>query len=144
MDTKIKLEELKSKKWIDTTMIFEVLGTNREIVEKSLKEHIKNLEKIKTCFVYKKEYSDITKVEKPLRNIDEGYSQIVEVNCMIKDLKTLTIISISYGPSSIEILEPDKIELSAGEAQDILNMVSGVVHKFAEVGLGGIVATPKN
>jgi len=142
-EIKFKIKELSKKKWMKVSLIFEVLGTTREIVEKSLKEHIEKLEKIKTIFLYKKDFSKIEEVEKPMKNVEKAYSQIVETEAMIKDIKTLIIIAISYGPSSIEILEPKKIEISAGEIQDISNMISGVIHRFAASGIGGIIATPQ-
>jgi len=142
-EIKFKIKELSKKKWMKVSLIFEVLGTTREIVEKSLKEHIEKLEKIKTIFLYKKDFSKIEEVEKPMKNVEKAYSQIVETEAMIKDIKTLIIITISYGPSSIEILEPKKIEISAGEMQDISNMISGVIHRFAASGIGGIIATPQ-
>ena len=142
-EIKFKIKELSKKKWMKVSLIFEVLGTTREIVEKSLKEHIEKLEKIKTIFLYKKDFSKIEEVEKPMKNVEKAYSQIVETEAMIKDIKTLITIAISYGPSSIEILEPKKIEISAGEIQDISNMISGVIHRFAASGIGGIIATPQ-
>lgn len=141
-ETKIKIRELESKGWINATMIFEVLGTNREIVEKSLREHIEKLEKIKTCFIYKKDFSSVEVVEKPIKNLDKGYSQFVEIECLIKDVTTLIVISISYGPSSIEINKPKKVEISSRELQDISNLISGTIHKIAEAWFGGIIATP--
>ena len=145
MDPEIKyqVKELGKKNWMKTSLIFEVLGTSREIVETSLKEHIDKLEKVKTAFMYKKEFSKIDKVEKPMKGVEKAYSQIVETEVMVRDLRTLIIISISYGPSSIEVLEPDKLNISAGEIQDVSNMIAGIIHKFAEAGAGGIVATPK-
>ncbi len=142
-ELKYKMKELEDKKWMKVGLIFEVLGMNKEIVEKSLKEHIEKLEKIKTSLIYKKNFSKIEKVEKPMKGIETAYSQIVETEVMVQDLKTLIVITISYGPSSIEILKPNKIEVSAGEIQDIANMISGVIHQIAAAGLGGIVATPK-
>ncbi|RLJ06152.1 MAG: hypothetical protein DRP14_00495 [Candidatus Aenigmatarchaeota archaeon] len=142
-EIKFKIKELSKKKWMKVSLIFEVLGTTREIVEKSLKEHIEKLEKIKTIFLYKKDFSKIEEVEKPMKNVEKAYSQIVETEAMIKDIRTLIIIAISYGPSSIEILEPKKIEISVGEIQDVSNMIAGIIHKFAAAGVGGIIATPQ-
>ena len=142
--TKEKIRELERKGWINASMIFEVLGASREIVEKSLKDHIKKLERIKTCFIYKKEFSEIETIEKPIKNLDKAYSQFVEIECLIKDITTLIVISLSYGPSSVEINKPKKIEISAGELESISNLVAGTIHKIAEAGLGGIIATPSN
>ena len=142
-ELKYKMKELEGKKWIKVNFIFEVLGMNEEIVENSLKEHVEKLEKIKTSLVYKKDFSKIEKVEKPMKGIETAYSQIVETEAMVQDLKTLMVITISYGPSSIEILKPNTMNVSAGEIQDVANMTSGVIHQIASAGLGGIVATPR-
>lgn len=142
-DTKAKVKDMESKGWMTVSFIFEVLGNNKEIVEKSLKEHVGKLETIKTCFVYEKKFSEAEEVEKPIKNLDKGYSQYVDVECMVKDLTTLFVIAISYGPSSIEINKPEKMQLKAGDLQHLVNLVAGTIHKIAESGLGGIVATPK-
>ena len=91
MDPEIKyrIKELEEKKWMNVEFNFEVLGVNKEIVEKSLKEHIEKLKGIKTIFLYKEEFSDIEEVRNPIKNVDKGYSQIVETKAMIQDLKTL-------------------------------------------------------
>jgi len=60
-EIKFKIKELSKKKWMKVSLIFEVLGTTREIVEKSLKEHIEKLEKIKTIFLYNKCIFDLGK-----------------------------------------------------------------------------------
>lgn len=142
-ETKAKVKELEDKGWMSISFIFEVLGANKEIVEKSLKQHIEKLDKIKTYFAYKKKFSEIEEQEKPLKNIEKGYSQFVEIECMIKDLTSLFVIAISYGPSSVEINKPKKMDLTAGQLQDLVNLVAGTIHKIAEAGLGGVVATPR-
>ena len=49
---------------------------------------------------------------------------------------------MTYGPSSVEIIGPDKKEISVAETQDIVNLLAGVVHQFAAAGVGGIIITP--
>jgi hypothetical protein len=56
-----------------------------------------------------------------------------------KNLNNLAQIVIEYGPSAIEILEPDKFNLNSGEAQSILNSISHMMHMIAAGGAGGIV-----
>lgn len=143
-ETKGRIKELQKKNWMRVELNFEVLGMNKDIVQKSLEEHIEKLGKVKTVFLYKKDFSEIELVENPIKNVDKAYSRIVEAEAMIADIKTLMIIALSYGPSSIEVLEPKKLEISAADIQDISNMVAGVIHQFAAAGIGGIVATPKS
>lgn len=142
-EIRAKIKEFENKGWLSVNLIFEVLGATKEIVEKSLKEHVEKLEKIKTCFLYEKNFSEIEEIERPIKKLEKGYSQFVEVKTMIRDVTTLFVIALSYGPSSIEITKPKKVELSMSELQDLANLVAGTIHKIAEIGLGGIVATPR-
>jgi len=47
-----------------------------------------------------------------------------------------------YGPSAIEVLSPPNKQVSAGEIQNIVNTLAGLLHQFAAAGAGGIVITP--
>jgi hypothetical protein len=144
-DTKIKVKELADQKWMKVEFTFEVLGMTKQVVDKALKEHIEKLSSLKgALFIFRKEFSEIEVVEKPIPRVEKAFSQVVEVEAMVKDLKTLIAISISYGPSSIEVIEPKKLEINVGEVQDVANMVSGIIHQIAAAGLGGIIATPKS
>ena len=50
---------------------------------------------------------------------------------------------MTYGPSAIEIVGPNKEEIDISEMQNVANTLAGVVHQFAAAGIGGIVITPK-
>ncbi|MGC9310749.1 MAG: hypothetical protein ACP5E4_03430 [Candidatus Aenigmatarchaeota archaeon] len=143
-DVKEKIGDLKDQKWMNVEMSFEVLGVEPEITKKSLEEHVGKLRRVKDVFVFQADLSDVEEVEKPMKGVEKAYSQVAEIGAMVKDLKTLMAVSISYGPSSIEIIEPKKLEINVGEVQDVANMVAGIIHQIAAAGLGGIVATPKN
>jgi hypothetical protein len=48
-------------------------------------------------------------------------------------------VVIEYGPSAIEVYEPEKFVLNVGEAQSILNSIAFMMHTLAAAGAGGIV-----
>ncbi|MBN2095063.1 MAG: hypothetical protein JW727_03365 [Candidatus Aenigmarchaeota archaeon] len=143
-ETKEKISELKEEKWMKVEMTFEVLGMAKDVVKSSLKEHVEKMKQLKTAFVYEAKFSTVDEVENPMKGVEKAYSQIVEMGLMVRDLKTLIALSISFGPSSVEVIEPTKIEVNSGEVQDISNMISGVIHQIAAAGAGGIIATPKS
>jgi len=139
-------DEIKRRKkdnWFDVWFAIEALGVNKDIVESSMKNHINNLTSVKDALVYETKFSDIIHVEKPLKGVDEGFSQVVEIKFFAKDLTTLLSIVMTYGPSAIEIMGPNKKDISISEVQNISNIVAGIVHQFAAAGIGGIVITPK-
>jgi len=139
-------EEIKTKKkegWIESWFVIEALAMNEDTVKSSLENHIKKLSNVKEVLVFETKFSDVQKVDKPVKNVEVGYSQIVDVKLFAKNLLTLIKVIMLYGPSSIEIIEPNELKLKAEEIQNISNTLAALVHQFAAAGAGGIVITPE-
>ncbi|MEM5778287.1 MAG: hypothetical protein QXD43_00410 [Candidatus Aenigmatarchaeota archaeon] len=139
MILKEEANEKVKEGWLRVWMIFEVLAINEKTTRESLESLMNKLEKDSRVKVYKKEFGELKKVEKPLPNIEFGYSLTCEVELISKKFDDLVQVVIEYGPSAIELLEPLKFNVSAGDAQTILNSISHVIHDFAAAGVGGIV-----
>lgn len=138
----IKKEESDEKVkegWIRAWMIFEVLAVNEETTKSSLETLMNKLDRDARVKMYNKSFGEIKRVEKPMPNIELGYSLTCEVELISKKFDNLAQIVTEYGPSAIELLEPSKISIDVGEAQAILNSISKVMHDFAAAGAGGIV-----
>jgi len=138
-----QIEEKLKQGWIKTWFAVEVMATDKDITEHSLKEHIEKLEKVKGALVFGKEFKSIERVENPPKNVLVAYSQIAEVELIVKDLLTLITVVITFGPSAIEILEPRELRIKIDEVQNIVNFLAGLIHQFAQAGVGGIVIRPK-
>ena len=139
MITKEDANEKVKEGWLKASMIFEVLAVNEKTTKESLEVLLNKLEKDNRIKMYKKEFGEMKKVEKPLPNIELGHSLTCDVELISKKLDDLAQIVSEYGPSAIEILEPLKLSIGAGEAQAILNLISQIMHEFASAGAGGIV-----
>ena len=139
MIPKEECDERAKEGWIRTWMMFEVLAINEETSRKSLESLLNRLDEDKRVKVYRKDFGEVRKVEKPMKNIDVGYSLTCETEMVSKKFDNLVQIVTEYGPSAIEILEPKCINIDAGEAQIILNSVSQIMHQFAAAGAGGMV-----
>jgi hypothetical protein len=139
MIQKEESDEKVREGWIRTWMMFEVLAVNEETTKNSLEDLINKLDKDSRVKMYNKSFGSIKKVEKPMPNIEQGYSLTCEVELISKKFDNLVQIVIEYGPSAIELLEPSKIGFDVGEGQSILNSISRVIHDFAAAGMGGIV-----
>ena len=136
-DAKIKKDD-----WIRASMMIEVLAITEEATKSALQKHTDALAKEKQVMAYKQEYSEINKIQNPLPknpNIKEAFSQVVEIECAVRRYEDLIQIVMHYGPSSIEILEPNKLKITLGEAQGILNSVADLIHKFVAAGIGGLI-----
>jgi hypothetical protein len=135
-------EEVKKKLrdgWIKSSMMIEVLAVTEEAAKSSLEKHVHKMEKEDKTIVYKKEFRDVRKIEKPLPNIESAYSYLVELELLTENFEKLIYLTYTYGPSSIEILEPHNIKMDAGEAQGILNSIAEMIHRFAASGIGGVI-----
>jgi hypothetical protein len=119
--------------------MFEALGVKEDVVKDALTELMERLENDERAKVYKREFGKTQHVEKPMKNIEEGWSMTVELELVTKSLDELLQLVIEYGPSAVEVLEPRKITIDIGQAQAMLNTVSFVMHQFASAGLGGMV-----
>ncbi len=131
-------EKLKSG-WIQARMMFEVLAVTEETAKEALQSHIGKLEKSELVGMIKKDFSAAEKVENPMKGIEVGFSQICETEFMVKNFDMLVQLVLEFGPASVEILKPEKYQMNAGEAQNILNIMAEMMHRFAAAGLGGIV-----
>lgn len=125
--------------WFKVWLMFEVLGVKEDVAEKALESLVNKLDNDERVKVYKKQFGDFLKVEKPLEGVEEGFSLTCEVEIISKKLDNLAQIVIEYGPSAIEVMEPTNFKMDAGEAQLILNTISQTIHQFAAAGAGGIV-----
>lgn len=140
------MEQAKKKRkdgWIESWMAIEALAIEKEVVEDSLKKHINQLKEVKDVLVFEEKFGETKHVENPMKDVKEGHSQIVEIKFMAKTFTMLLNVVMTYGPSAIEIIGPNKKDVDISEMQNIANTLSGVVHQFAAAGIGGIVITPK-
>ncbi len=151
MENKLDKEEIKellSKGWIQVRFTVEVMANSKENAEKNIKEHMEKLKKVSDFKVYKEDYEKAEKVKKlPPRfknKVKEAWSQMVESEMMVSDYNALVRFSFAFGPSSVEILEPEKIELSQDQMQNIINTLAGLIHQYtAARGIGGLVIAPR-
>jgi hypothetical protein len=137
------IKEKLDKGWLQTWMMFEVLAIKEDVTKQSLENLINKLEKDERVKIFKKKFSETEKVEKPMKNIDTGYSQVCEIELLTKSFDNLVQLVIEYGPSAVEILKPEKFKIELGEAQGILNTIAEMMHRFASAGIGGVVLVNK-
>ena len=137
--TKKRIESRMKDGWIKSNLMIEVLAVTKDAARDSLKKHVEKMEKERHMMVFRKDFKEIRKVESPMPNVKEAFSNVVEVDILTQNYDKLVYLIMAYAPSSIEILEPEHLKIDMGEAQSILNMVAEIIHRFAAAGLGGIV-----
>ncbi|RLG13466.1 MAG: hypothetical protein DRN66_04110 [Candidatus Nanohalarchaeota archaeon] len=136
-------KELLKKGYLKVWMLFEVQSNSYDVTEKALAKHIAAIKKTYDIYILEENLTSIDEVEAgaefKARNINVLFSQICEITFMLKNYETLVDIVINYGPTSVEIIAPEKITLNMREAQSSLMAVAEMMHKFAAQGIGGIV-----
>ncbi len=136
LDDKVR-KKLKEG-WIKSSMFIEALSLTEKDAKEALEQHIEKMKGEGNTIIYKIDFKGIQKVDKPLQGVDIGYSSIVELELITENFDKLIHLAMNYGPTNIEILEPSKLSLPAGEAQAIANTVADIIHTFARMRLGGI------
>ena len=137
-----RIKEKRKERWLEVWFSIEALAIQKDVVENAMKKHVEKMSNIRDIFVYEQEMTDAIEVEKPMKNVEKAYSQIAKVKFFAKNLTTLISVVLTYGPSAIEVIGPDKYDIKIDEIQSIANLLAGVVHNFAAAGIGGIIITP--
>jgi transcription antitermination factor NusG len=135
-------EKVKKKMkdgWIKSWMMIEVLATSEEATKEALKHHIERMGNENKTLLIKTDFQDVQEIEKPVPQVEKGYSQVVELELLTETFDKLMFLTMNYGPSAVEILEPNNIKMDMGEAQGIINSIASMIHKFAAAGIGGVV-----
>ncbi len=140
---KAEIEKRRKDKWYEFIFSVEILAISSEIAEASLKEHIAKMENAPGMFIYEKKFFDVREVKNPMKDVDVAYSYAVTMKLFIKDLYTALTAIMIFGPSSVEVLGPERKEININEVQDIANNVASLVHQFAAAGIGGMVVMPQ-
>ena len=130
-DIKEQLRKRMKDGWIRTWMAFEVLAVTEEAADSSLKNHLEKMKKIPATLVYKSEFKKTEKVENPFKKPKHAYSKVLELEMAARSFDALVFIVLNYAPTSVEVLEPEKVSMDMGEAQGILNTMAETMHSFA-------------
>ncbi|MDO8647926.1 MAG: hypothetical protein Q7R70_05960 [Candidatus Diapherotrites archaeon] len=119
-----KIEEKDLFK-IRLNCMIEIKAIEAELLKKSINEIEEALKTDQAFTIY-----DIRKAEPMLDG--EYYSSFLEVNLSIRDFKAITHLMFYYAPAAIEVLKPDKIELTQDDLQDALVDMSELIHAYAD------------
>ncbi len=141
MDKKLEKEVKNRLKdgWIKSAVMIEAMAINENAAKSALNKLVESISKEKNILLCKKEFQEARKVQKPLPNVEEASSVIADLEMLTVNYDRLLYVVLTYGPSSVEILEPDNINLDAGEAQGIANSLAAFIHRIASSRAGGML-----
>ncbi len=135
--TKYKLkkkiyEEIVKRKQIAETdsnklrirAFIEMQAIEQELLEKQAKKLEETINKDKNFTVYSLEKA-------PIEKTGEYYSTFFELNFSVKDFASLVRFMFFFGPSSVEVVKPPKIEFTARDLQDGLIEIAEMAQKYS-------------
>ncbi len=104
--------------------IIEFRAIEKTLLKKHLKKIIEALKKEKEFTIY-----DIEEAE-PIEE-DDLFSTYLEVNLSVRNFPSMVKFLFYYGPTSIEVIKPSKIEMNQFEFQEGLVELSEIFQKYA-------------
>ena len=118
-------------------MIVEMAGRPAEHLTESLEKHVGILRKVKDVKVDRIEVSEPREIAAPegkkISKGNEMFTAFAECEFEIPSFARLSETMFDFMPSSVEVVEPSSVSLEATEATDLLNNISGRMHRFDEV-----------
>ncbi len=136
-------KELLDKGWIKLWVMFDVQSNDEDFAKKELEKHVAKMKKEESVLVKKENFGDVATVDAPpafkQAGIEKMYSCLYEAILFIRDFEALVNFTITYAPTAIEVLAPEKITVKQAELQNAVVSISDMMHKFAQSGLGGVI-----
>ena len=116
-------------------MIVEMAGRPENHVKEHLTKHVGVLEKLSDITVHKIDISDTKEVERPkdAPKTEPMFTCFAEVDLETESFSRMTQVMFDFMPSSVEVIEPSKVQLESSEATELLNNLSGRLHRYDEV-----------
>ncbi len=121
-----EIRQKLQKGWVHAIVTFEVAGKPKEHVEKSLDEYVKNLKKDERIIFLDEER------EEAIEHEDGIFSAFSEAELLVDKLETFTWLCMNFSPSSIEILEPDNMDVTSRDLTNWLNDLLSKIHEVAQ------------
>ncbi len=92
----------------------------------------KQLGKVKEALQSEKAFTIYALEEAEPIKEGEYYSAYLDVNFSVKDFSSLIKFMFFYGPSAIEVIKPNRIEISAQDLQDGLVDLADIIQKYTQ------------
>jgi len=101
--------------------IIEMLGKPKEHVANTLKEFVQKIKEDKSFKIIKEDFAE------PNEH-GQMWATFVELEFEAKNISTITGFCFDYMPSSVEIIEPDRLVMSRDNISDFLNDLQAKLH----------------
>lgn len=115
-------------------MIVEMAGRPAEHLTATLEKHIGILNGIKDVNVHSIKVSEPREIETETESGEEKmWTVFAEADFECESFARLSETMFDFMPSSVEVIEPSKLTLEITEVTDLLNNISGRMHRYDEI-----------
>jgi len=118
-------------------MIVEMAGRPAVHLTESLEKHVGILHKVEDLEVHSIKVSEPRVIEMEEGNkAPEGedmFTAFAECDFECDSFARLSETMFDFMPSSVEVIEPSNVKLEMSEATDLLNNISGRMHRYDEI-----------
>ncbi len=119
-------------------MIVEMAGRPAEHVKDSLAKHVGVLNDVNDIEVHSIKISEPKEIENssgPQGTPSEGimFTCFAEADFETESFARLSETMFDFMPSSVEVIEPSQVTLDMNEATNLLNNISGRLHRYDDV-----------
>ncbi len=115
-------------------MIVEMAGRPAEHLTTAIEKHIGVLNGVKDITVHSIKVSEPREID--TKEVDSGekmWTVFAEADFECDSFGRLSETMFDFMPSSIEVIEPSKLTLDMTETTDLLNNISGRMHRYDEI-----------
>ena len=102
-------------------VIIEIVGKPKEHIEKALNVVVEKIKEEKNMEIVEEKTFNAEKQ-------DEMFSAFAEIGILFKNIGTLTGFCFDFMPSSVEILDPEKLSFSSNEFAGLMNDLLAKIH----------------
>ncbi len=107
---------------IQSRVIIEILGKPKEHVEETMKKMVETIKGNEKYNVLETHFTE-------LKEMEEMWGTFVELEIETKNVSVLIEFCFDYMPSSIEVIKPNKLEMTDKKISDMLNDLQARLHK---------------
>ena len=124
----LKRKSIQEKDAYDLRLksVIEIQAITEELVDKQLDKLLEGIKKDKEFTLYDHKKAEVVQLE------NEYYSSFLELNFSVKSFQSLIRFMFFYGPSSVEVIKPDKVAVPAYDLQEGLIELAEMIHKYSE------------
>jgi len=114
-------------------MIVEMAGRPAEHLKEAIEKHVGILREVKDLEVHEIKISEPRVIPQENKDAGEMFSTFAECDFECESFGRLSETMFDFMPSSVEVIEPNKVSLGMDEATGLLNNISGRLHRYDEI-----------